>query len=801
MGSKITKGVVLDLWDFFAGNSFEIPGYQRGYSWGQKELADLWDDIALLSDGKRHYMGVLTLKVDQASKFMVVDGQQRLTTLIIFLENLAEVAEKKGLQTLGKNKDGIQKIKDAFLFDPATHETKVSYLINFDATQAKCLAAIMKDEDLNPFRHAGIYSNNLVKADDFFYGKLAKLDEGSLSLIFDKLTYALAFNIYLIDDSVFDENVLFETINNRGKKLSYFELLKNRLVYLASTIIDSKYFAAVKREDLIKEIETTWSFVYTNLGKTQKPLNEDAFLKLVWDVLYLYPNTKGNNYTQDLLEDRFNQMNLKDKENVGANSEKNFPKNVEEFAKALEDLALPYVQSFDPASLTPTVGESQEDLAEEKEWIERLNRLGLIFRPLVVVLLAKRAFLAVDERLEILRKIENLIFIKVRLTDNGGYRSEMKRRAAGLFKETDKFSQNIKELKNALDWSLTPEQKQNSFNSFANIIETNFKERKGFYSGFPIKYFLYEYEVAYAKEKQYGGPLLPWLPANYYDDEHADEPYLSIEHIFPQTSVKYYWNAKVAGMDSASLLRVKNSLGNLTLLENVENEKAGNKEFLEKAKIYRESRSLVTESIGTDYVDWNIEDIYERGKKLLDFLVGNWGFKPLEEEEQLRYLGLTQEIINFTPKTSTLEVFAKRSQIDLEKKFSVQQILDKKEAESVTFYDRVLGKLLDFIPDIVEEPYEFGTDLFSSGIHFADFHIGKKSVTAYLWSDNPEKEPAFLKSESPENAKAWGVNCHTTIDKSQFDDDTLEEKLIALIVDGFSEKKVLATDTGEKEQA
>ncbi|MCY4418667.1 MAG: DUF262 domain-containing protein, partial [Cytophagales bacterium] len=82
---------------------FRIPDYQRGYSWTKGQWEDLWNDIQSIVDGRRkkHYAGVITLhRINEPKKspeqalenlpgyaaYHVVDGQQRLTTLIILIK-------------------------------------------------------------------------------------------------------------------------------------------------------------------------------------------------------------------------------------------------------------------------------------------------------------------------------------------------------------------------------------------------------------------------------------------------------------------------------------------------------------------------------------------------------------------------------------------------------------------------------------------------------------------------------------------------------------------------------------------
>ena len=91
----------------FANKCFRIPNYQRGYAWGESQLNDLWDDIMDIqkngSTYRPHYTGAITLQqidfndLTPAEKklsstgmeyYNVVDGQQRLTTIVIMLNAL-----------------------------------------------------------------------------------------------------------------------------------------------------------------------------------------------------------------------------------------------------------------------------------------------------------------------------------------------------------------------------------------------------------------------------------------------------------------------------------------------------------------------------------------------------------------------------------------------------------------------------------------------------------------------------------------------------------------------------------------
>ena len=93
----------------FQNRLFRIPDYQRGYAWRQSQLTDFWDDLINLQQDRYHYTGLLSLKtlwrketkdwgsdlwmIDKGFKAChIVDGQQRLTTFIILLNEIVSFA-------------------------------------------------------------------------------------------------------------------------------------------------------------------------------------------------------------------------------------------------------------------------------------------------------------------------------------------------------------------------------------------------------------------------------------------------------------------------------------------------------------------------------------------------------------------------------------------------------------------------------------------------------------------------------------------------------------------------------------
>jgi hypothetical protein len=80
------------------GVKYNVPRFQRDYSWDQEQWEDLWEDIENLQE-EEHYMGYIVLQRNEGDKnnFSIIDGQQRLITLSLFV-----LAAMSGIQTLIK---------------------------------------------------------------------------------------------------------------------------------------------------------------------------------------------------------------------------------------------------------------------------------------------------------------------------------------------------------------------------------------------------------------------------------------------------------------------------------------------------------------------------------------------------------------------------------------------------------------------------------------------------------------------------------------------------------------------------
>ncbi|GAA8559167.1 hypothetical protein oki1432_11800 [Helicobacter pylori] len=213
---------LLDLDGVIEKGVFEIPSYQRGYAWQERQLKDFWNDLEHVSKlgDKFHYMHSLTLREleneFEDSAFEIIDGQQRLATSLILLSLLAKTTQNKDPKYSLINLEPILSYKYYGL--------------------SEAFRAIMEEEkDLEAFK-TSFYAKNLIKAYAFFQEKISDTPVGTLEKMFDALIKKMLFSVVELNDNRIDPFSSFETINNRGKDLSTLELLKNRLHFVAHKI-------------------------------------------------------------------------------------------------------------------------------------------------------------------------------------------------------------------------------------------------------------------------------------------------------------------------------------------------------------------------------------------------------------------------------------------------------------------------------------------------------------------------------------------------------------------------------------
>lgn len=162
-------------------------------------------------------------------------------------------------------------------------------------------------------------------------------------------------------------------------------------------------------------------------------------------------------------------------------------------------------------------------------------------------------------------------------------------------------------------------------NKLIKYLNESFKnKKKGWYAWDGIQYFLYEYEE-YLCIKNREKSKLSW------ENTTTD----SIEHIFPQNAKEFTW--KSIQMESEeNQMKICNSLGNLLLISKGKNASLGNKSFEEKKKDY--IMGYYTQNAIAKKNNWTPNEVYQRGKEMIEFMCERWNIQMLSESEIKRLL-------------------------------------------------------------------------------------------------------------------------------------------------------------------
>ncbi|MCQ2626102.1 DUF262 domain-containing HNH endonuclease family protein [Helicobacter pylori] len=584
---------------------FEIPSYQRGYAWQERQLKDFWNDLEHVSKlgNKFHYMHSLTLRglenELEDSAFEIIDGQQRLATSLILLGLLAKIAKHKDPKYYSMNLEPILSYKYYGL--------------------SEAFRAIMEEEDLEKFK-TSFYAKNLIYAYEFFKEKISDTPIEVLEKMFDALIKKMLFSVVELNDDRIDPFSSFETINNRGKDLSTLELFKNRLHFVAHKICDGK-----KLEKLQQEINDTYTLIYHDLRKFEDD-HLEGFLKHF--VAYYY-GEKGD-FKKRLLEMEFNaHKRYTDNTNFNDEYEKiddllfylSYSSKVWNFLHTLDEKSIALIVD-DNKKLEMEITPKMRNLLEK---MRRLNALSdNAFLPLLLSLLTiQRAGKSANEQPYTTQELESLLeylerfgFLIHGVAGKNTAKNEWIELAFMAFRAFRYGEENIAiEDLPTLEKSFFNRQGNSGLELLEESIHSKKNTEKWYQWGKALNYLLYEYELHHNPETTL----------------KFDSSIESIEHILPQKPDQGY-SAKEKSW--AKNPHIVHALGNLLLIPKNANSSLSNKPFEEKRKEYL--KGSYSEKEVAKNASFGVAQIKERSEKLLDFLIARYRIAELVNESTIK---------------------------------------------------------------------------------------------------------------------------------------------------------------------
>jgi hypothetical protein len=568
-----TYGVLQTL---FADRVFRIPHYQRFYSWQARQRQDLFSDLEKLSEhseDQHHFMATLVcyrtpdvkaVGTSQYRVYDIVDGQQRLTTLIILLkcieqgispdseirQDLAKILVKRdGHLILLQTNNANERIFNSFIREgvtPQKDDLQIRSDFNLANAIRDCRAFVKRWQD----------------------------DRGVESLL-SLVLHRLGFVVHDTEDSRAVYTV-FEVLNSRGLDVDWLDKTKSMLMGRAYELAAS----AATAEAEIQSLQNLWGEIYREIAK--EDISGDEILR-VTATLYF-----------------------------GAGAGK---------PRSAEDSLLQLRENCDSFSSPRELSQNLLAVARKLTTIHGNIFLGpvtdiLHARLLAVALMMARG-VSEPERANLLEQWERVTFRifglygKDSRTKVGDY-VRLAAKVVGEDLNTRTYNQIMAALR-----TLGSE----------HPIETAVSEglvRKDVYEDSPemCRYILWLYEEHLAKQAGTAATVDEHDRNAIWKKRAVD----SIEHVFPQNPWSTAaWTGKMqrdAGPEENVVLHV-GRIGNLILLPIALNQQAQTKPFAEKKSLYQQHSLRMVREV-CDEPDWTLAQIEAREARLVAWAKSQW---------------------------------------------------------------------------------------------------------------------------------------------------------------------------------
>ena len=243
---------------------FVIPIYQRTYSWAERECGQLWDDI--IRTGKSsavtaHFVGSIVYieqgiyQVSSQSSLLVIDGQQRLTTVMLILEALA--------RHLGDEEpvDGFsaKKLRNYYLLNPLEEDER-GFKLLLTQTDKQSLLALVGQRP-QPAEPSVRINENFA----FFQKRIGALG-GDLADLCIGLSKLVIVDIALSRDQD-NPQLIFESMNSTGRELSQADLIRNFILMGLDTAQQTRLY------------EEHWRPMEVDFGQEAYGTHFDGFMR------------------------------------------------------------------------------------------------------------------------------------------------------------------------------------------------------------------------------------------------------------------------------------------------------------------------------------------------------------------------------------------------------------------------------------------------------------------------------------------------------------------------------------------
>lgn len=649
------KAQELNFFDFFRLKQ-KIPFHQRPYVWEFKDLQDFWEDLVYVEDNSnnnaQHFLGSIVTSNQTPTESRIIDGQQRVTSYIIFalalykkainILDAEEIKTKNPSQTDAEwtkyKQDRLRSKKElwasleniiqwssydqiwSLMLIPSKKDksgfNKIIDSIN-DLSPQNQLEKFSDPDDASVSRVSGAFDDVCKLIDVYLKEDVTNEFEkvGKLALLIEKLTHNFKFVNVQISDG--DPTKVFENLNTKGQPLSTIDIIKN------SIFQDLDQDDA---EEFERELNDSWVGFENNLTHPIKKLTLDDSAKVIKQFKHIagYWFPFSTTLTPNISNKTLNSQ-LKDcLDNATEVTEEGLTT-----AKKKVEILGKYVYLYNALTL------DHYDEKAKKLPKEIKNQLKHFFRMKCPTMVFSFIFQSIDYYINLPDDQENHevkleIIESFKLIQNRIMRASMLKSASQapkdihlpLFNEIKNNGYNFKLVRHFLESNSYPFPKDKE-------IEDSFKNNE-LYGVSRLRYFLEEYEIY--KSDLTESQLKVFLNGQYNQDELACE----VDHLMPQKGDK--WKSSLTKeYTKKEYEQLVHKIGNCFLLDKSLNLKKSNKSFEEAKEIIDKDKNYYGKFISTRR-EWTDRDIRTNCDTYFQFFIKRWPepkeiMRPIEEDK------------------------------------------------------------------------------------------------------------------------------------------------------------------------
>ena len=551
-----------------SGKSITVPNYQRAYSWDTDSsnkshkqvntfLSDLQDYVNSRSSTP-YYFGHFLFEEKGENKYAIIDGQQRLTTTVIFLSALYK--RLKQIRNIEKVDDFDD---DLYILYCNTIKQRRQYRFSTVSYDNQMFRDYVIDQTIHNRNEIDTVSKErIANAFDFFCNELADKTEEELLQLLEAMTKASCTTHVVKDESEAVQMFIFQ--NNRGKKPTNLEIIKAQFMY------DIHLYVPVEdKQNLLSEITERFEHIYKSISKIEGNIDEDNVL----------------NYTIKVYRNSLDDINSTDFVN-------------KELGKA--DSCISFIRKFTQL-LSSCFSQISNFLDETKKNITYHALLIAADRSIMFPFVIKALLKGMPQKeLEELARALEQIFLRHRII---GTRANLLWRLNDSYKMMDNGAKNVVDR---IQWMKRGKGWWGYWNNDELLRTLNMGMNHN-----TAKILLWKYENHLIQCGKAGYKVLR------YDD--IEQPHL--EHIAPQTENKEPNNG-YCPYDEDFYNRYLECLGNYLLLSGSHNMSLSNERFQKKRESYTylQQQREVLGMTEKDPI-WDKDKIQQRHSKIVDYLM------------------------------------------------------------------------------------------------------------------------------------------------------------------------------------